>query len=68
MPDVLIQDTPPVVVAQPRAAVCQTITHGGVRDGKKEEVEGGVRRQEQKRACESGNRGRGVKMIEDRSE
>jgi len=28
VPDVLIQDAPPIVVAQPRAAVCQHIMHG----------------------------------------
>lgn len=43
--------------------------HGREDEGEKERGEGGVRRQEQKRARESGNGGRrGVKMIEDRSE
>lgn len=69
VPDVLVQDAPPVVVAQAGAAVCQSAGHGAGDGVEKERGEGGVRRQEQKRARERGSRGRrGVKMIEDRSE
>lgn len=68
MPDVLIEDTAAVVVAQPRAAVCRNI-HVHVREPGPQTREK-IRKSEGQGLGDRGGRGRGTReadMIEDKS-
>lgn len=73
MPDVLIEDAPPVVVAQPGAAVCQHIMYvSNSRASRNKEIRrrrgGRGRRQERRGHLEwTGGRG-GTEMIKDSTE